>query len=187
MTPHTAIGPGPGPGPAPEPGAGAGAGSRRLWLWPSAAAVLVLVVVAVVMLFNTEDTKGSSDQFEQAAAAFHDVYTPTAKDLTKQLALSGDSGGSGDKPNADATKDAGKLADAFAAYGKALSAIEFPADSKEAADELIRETTAGRLLMVNAAAFISIGEMQAALDQYRPQIETGVANAESSLRATLSA
>jgi len=183
MTPHAAIG----PGPAREPAAGAAAGSRRRWLLPSVAAVLVLLIVAGVMLFNSEDTKGSSDQFERAAAAFHDVYTPTAKDLTKQLAISSDGGGSGDKPNAAATRDASKLATAFADYGKALSAIQFPSDSKQAADQLIKDTTAGRLLMVNAAAFISIGEMQSALDQYRPQIEIDVANAESALRATLSA
>jgi hypothetical protein len=148
------------------------------------AAVLVLVVVVAVVVLAAKGGDGAGDQFERAATRFHDVYTPTSKDLNEKLSLSG-GGGFGDESYFAVTTQARKLSDAFEAYGTALGAIEFPADAKPAADKLGQSIEAGKVLMVNAAAFFSTAPIQAILDEYASQIETAVAADETSLRAAL--
>jgi len=160
-------------------------GSRPRWLLPAIAAVLVVIAAVVtVVVFAVKGGNGPGDQFERAAKAFHDVYTPASKDMTEKLKLAA-GGGFGDTSYTEATSDARKLGDAFDAYGKAVRAIQVPAGAKPAAEELGKATDAGKLIMVNSAAFFSAAQMQATLDQYRPQVEALVAKAEESLRAAL--
>ena len=57
--------------------------------------------------------------------------------------------------------------------------------SKAPADKLTKATEAGKILMVNAAGFFTKDQMQATLDQYRPQLEKSIREDETALRAAL--
>jgi hypothetical protein len=120
---------------------------------------------------------------ERAAKVFHDQYGPLPTRIGASLRQAG--GGFGDRKFLEAQQDARQLGDAFDTYGKTLKAIQFPERAKTAADNLTKATEAGKVVMVNAAGFFSKDQMQATLDQYRPQVEAAIDKEEKALRAAL--
>lgn len=160
------------------------AGRRRRWIWIGGGAVLAVLIAAVaIVALVARGGSGPSGQFERAAKSFHDQYGPVSTQVSASLRQAG--GGIGDSRFLEAQQAARQLSDAFDTYGKALKAIAFPERAKTAADDLTKATEAGKILMVNAAGFFSKDQMQATLDQYRPQVEKSIREDETALRAAL--
>jgi hypothetical protein len=159
-------------------------GSHRRWLWISATAVVV-VAAAVVVVLVLATTRGNRTgvQFEKAAKAFHGQYNPVAEQLATDLGRA--SGGFGDASFLAAQQDARKLGDAYDAYGTALNKITFPEKARAAAAQLVKDTKAGSVVMVNAAGFFAKSGMQQTLGQYQRPVETAVDNDEKALRTAL--
>lgn len=157
--------------------------SPILVLGVAGAVVVMLAVVTVVMVAALTRGGGPADEFEQAAEQFHSQYEPLAQQLDTNLDRAG--GGLMDAGLLTAQQDARALGDLFDIYGEALAAIEFPAEAEQAATQLANAIEAGKVLMVNAAAFFSKGPMESTLDDLQPKTEALLAEREEALRQAL--
>lgn len=159
------------------------AGNDRRWLRPAAGVILAVVLAAGAVFVLATRGGGAGDEFEQAAETFHDKYDSLSQQLDQHLAQA--SGGFGDSSFSAAQQDARRLADAFVAYGDAIKAISFPEPAKPAAADLVKATDGGKLIMVNVAGFFTKSQMQRAVDEFGPQVESLIDRREGALRTAL--
>lgn len=154
--------------------------------WTGGATGLIprLVVVVIVLFIGAgcASDDGSADRFEAAAKAFHDTYDPLIEQLASNLK---GSGGVGDPAHTSAITDINKLIDAFDAYDNAIKAIQFPDNAKAAAADLGKAIEAGRFVVTNVRGSFTGREMKALIDQFRPKIDSELANREEALRTAL--
>jgi hypothetical protein len=137
----------------------------------------------VIAVLTTTGHDGPAQQFERSAKTFHDRYRGLSDQLGRDLPRAGE--GFGDHGFVTASLDVRKLGEAFDAYGKAVAAIRFPDRDKAPAADLVDAIRLGSTTMYNAADSFGRDAMKAILDQYRPQIDSAVDNAEKALRKAL--
>jgi hypothetical protein len=156
---------------------------RRIGVGAAAALAVLVAAVVVTVLVTRGGDDSPGGRFELAAKTFHRQYDTFAPRVADGLAKAG--GGFGDAGFTAAQQDARKVADAFGAYDKAVGAVAFPAGAQAPASDLRKVVQAGRLVWSNAAGFFEKAQMQDALAQYRPQVESAVAAREEAVRGAL--
>lgn len=154
-------------------------GDRRRWWWLGGAAALVAVVVVVAVVALTGSSDDPADRFDDAAETFHTTYDPLVDQLSSAMGQFGDGA-----QNAAVTAT-NEIVDAFDAYDKAVEAIPFPDNAKDAASELRDGIAAGRLVFVNVGASFSLDEMENLLDRFKSSVQNALYEREQALRKVL--